>query len=63
MNCPDCNFENRESAKFCKEGGTNLELACSGCGSVYEVGSKFWDECGYSLAQESQIDSARNLWQ
>ena len=54
MNCPDCNFENREGARFCKECGSNLEHACSGCGTVYELGSKFCDECGCSLAQDSK---------
>jgi class 3 adenylate cyclase/tetratricopeptide (TPR) repeat protein len=57
MECPNCQFENRESAKFCKECGTNLELACSGCGAVYEIGSRFCDECGYSLIQEAQVDN------
>ncbi len=56
MQCPECQFENREDAKFCKECGNNLELACSGCGIVYEIGSKFCDECGLSLVQESQIE-------
>jgi class 3 adenylate cyclase/tetratricopeptide (TPR) repeat protein len=55
MKCPQCQFENRQDAKFCKECGNNLELACSGCGTVYEMGSKFCDECGYSLEQESHI--------
>jgi class 3 adenylate cyclase len=56
MQCPKCQFENRESAKFCKECGTNLKLVCSGCGAVYEIGSKFCDECGYTLAQEPLIN-------
>ena len=54
MQCPGCQFENRENAKFCKECGESLKFACSGCGTVYELGSKFCDECGYSLAQGSQ---------
>ena len=56
MQCPECQFESRENAKFCKECGSNLDLACLGCGAVYEVGSKFCEECGYSLAQELQIN-------
>jgi class 3 adenylate cyclase/tetratricopeptide (TPR) repeat protein len=55
MQCPECRFENRENANYCKECGAKLELVCSGCGTVYEIGSKFCDECGYSLAQDSQI--------
>ncbi len=54
MNCPICQLENRQGARFCKECGTNLELTCSGCGAACELGSKFCDACGYSLAQEPQ---------
>ncbi len=56
MNCPKCQVENRDRAKFCKDCGTNLETPCSECGTVYELGSNFCDECGHSLAQESQIN-------
>ncbi|MCK4362304.1 MAG: zinc-ribbon domain-containing protein [Dehalococcoidia bacterium] len=28
MKCPNCQFESRERAKFCKECGTELELGC-----------------------------------
>jgi class 3 adenylate cyclase/tetratricopeptide (TPR) repeat protein len=52
MNCPKCQFENRENAKFCKECGADLIVPCSQCGTVYELGSKFCDECGYKLSQE-----------
>jgi class 3 adenylate cyclase len=58
MKCPECQFENREKARFCKECGTRLELACQICGAVYESGSKFCDECGHSLVQESQNEKA-----
>jgi hypothetical protein len=49
MNCPGCQFENREGARFCRECGTDLEYACLKCGTVYQLGSKFCDECGYEL--------------
>jgi len=29
MKCPECQFENRESEKFCKECGNKLELQCA----------------------------------
>lgn len=51
MKCPKCTFENREEAKFCKECGAKLELACLECGTVYEPGSKFCDECGLNFDQ------------
>ncbi|MBL7177909.1 MAG: AAA family ATPase [Desulfobacteraceae bacterium] len=49
MKCPKCQFENRESAKFCKECGNKLEIPCSKCGNINEPGSKFCDECGQNL--------------
>ncbi len=55
MQCPDCKFENREGAKFCKECGTKLELLCPSCGHPYQPGSKFCDECGHSLAEPQEI--------
>ncbi|MBW1785778.1 MAG: zinc ribbon domain-containing protein [Deltaproteobacteria bacterium] len=51
MKCSKCRFENRENAKFCKECGNKLELACPQCGNAYAPGTKFCDECGHSLAQ------------
>jgi predicted ATPase/class 3 adenylate cyclase len=56
MQCPKCQFENREGAKFCKDCGDKLELLCPGCGQGYELGSKFCDECGHNLTapQESK---------
>ena len=52
MKCPECQFDNREGAKFCKECGAKLEVACLECGTIYELSSKFCDECGYRLDQE-----------
>jgi class 3 adenylate cyclase/tetratricopeptide (TPR) repeat protein len=52
MKCPKCQYENREVAKFCKECGVNLELACSECGTAHELGNKFCDECGFNFDQD-----------
>ncbi len=49
MKCPQCQFENREGAKFCKECGAKLDLACSQCGNILPPDSKFCDECGCQL--------------
>jgi class 3 adenylate cyclase len=57
MKCPECQFENRKGAKFCKDCGAKMELACPNCGVSYTPGSKFCDECGHSLAQESHIEN------
>jgi hypothetical protein len=49
MKCPECRFDNREGAKFCKECGAKFSLACPECGATYFPSSKFCDECGYEL--------------
>ena len=50
MKCPNCQFENREEAKFCNECGSKFELTCPGCGATNRAGSKFCDECGSKLS-------------
>ncbi|NIS59173.1 MAG: AAA family ATPase, partial [Proteobacteria bacterium] len=51
MKCPNCHFDNREGAKFCKECGNELELVCPKCRVVCTPGSKFCDACGYNLRE------------
>jgi class 3 adenylate cyclase len=51
MKCPKCQFNNRESARFCKECGSILKLKCPSCGYTYESDSLFCDECGYGLGK------------
>jgi len=50
MKCPQCQFDNPSSAKFCNACGSKLELACPQCGNVNPPGSKFCNECGHNLA-------------
>ena len=50
MNCPNCRFDNRERAKFCKECGAKLDLACPNCGSILKLDSKFCEDCGFQLS-------------
>ena len=54
MNCPQCQFENREGAKFCKECGTKLDLTCPQCGNILLPDSRFCDECGSQLIPSSK---------
>ena len=49
MECPNCQFENREAAKFCNECGHKFSLACPECNQANPPGSKFCDECGLPL--------------
>jgi hypothetical protein len=46
MQCPKCQFENRERANFCKECGHSFELKCPKCNTQIIDNSKFCDECG-----------------
>ena len=46
MQCPGCNTENREGAKFCASCGLRLILACSQCGTELRASAKFCDACG-----------------
>ena len=53
MKCPQCQFGNREGAKFCKECGAKLDLTCFQCGNILPPDSKFCDECGSQLIPPS----------
>ena len=49
MQCPKCQFDNREGAKFCIDCGTKLEINCSKCSHLNPPASKFCEECGSKL--------------
>ena len=49
MDCPNCQFENREAAKFCNECGHKFSLTCPECSQKNPPASKFCDECGHPL--------------
>jgi predicted ATPase/class 3 adenylate cyclase len=58
MKCPECQFDNRENAKFCKLCGAILKLKCPSCGYAYESGSLFCDQCGYRLGKSRSLPPA-----
>ncbi|MGD9241440.1 MAG: adenylate/guanylate cyclase domain-containing protein, partial [Desulfobacterales bacterium] len=49
MQCPKCQFENVDGAKFCNECGSKLEISCPDCSKINPPGSKFCNECGQNL--------------
>ena len=49
MKCPECQFDNREGAKFCIDCGNKLEINCSKCSHLNPPASKFCEECGSKL--------------
>jgi len=54
VNCPACDFENRDDATFCGDCGQSLatEQECGSCGRANPGGRKFCDGCGAGLAAE-----------
>src|SRR5258705_10132450 len=44
--CSNCQTENAQGTKFCKECGTRLGLACATCGNALLPDAKFCGECG-----------------
>jgi len=59
MQCPQCQFENREEAQFCSECGHKFELSCPKCGNSIRPSSKFCDGCGCKL--ESPLKTFDNV--
>lgn len=55
MQCPECQFENREEAEFCSECGHKFELSCPDCGNSIKAISKFCDGCGCKLDPPIEI--------
>jgi class 3 adenylate cyclase/tetratricopeptide (TPR) repeat protein len=52
MKCPECQFENREGAKFCGKCSERLFLVCSQCDSENPPDNIFCDECGQDLGEK-----------
>jgi class 3 adenylate cyclase/tetratricopeptide (TPR) repeat protein len=55
MQCPKCQFENREGIKFCEKCGDKLELVCPNCRASIPPDREFCGECGHNLATPTSI--------
>ena len=55
MKCPECQFENPKTAKFCVECGSKLEILCPDCGFSNSPSFKFCGECGYNFIPAKEI--------
>jgi TOMM system kinase/cyclase fusion protein len=53
MRCPQCQFENGDTAKFCEECGSRLVRTCPGCGHEVSPRANFCPECGSRLTEAS----------
>ncbi len=50
MQCPKCQFENREGVRFCEKCGTKLALTCPNCSALIPSDRNFCGECGAPLS-------------
>jgi len=53
VQCPKCQHENLDSARFCNSCGARLDATCPECGQVNPPGSRFCNACGTGLAPSS----------
>jgi class 3 adenylate cyclase/tetratricopeptide (TPR) repeat protein len=53
MECPKCQFHNREGMRFCEKCGAEMEFDCPNCGAKIPLDRQFCGECGHNL-RESQ---------
>ena len=52
MTCGNCGSDNKATARFCAECGTQLARACPACAAVVGPDQRFCDECGAPLNQQ-----------
>lgn len=73
MNCPNCQYNNPDGARFCSNCGAPLSLTCSNCGASLQPGARFCHQCGQPVPAvgasppptppSTAIDSAGRLLQ
>jgi hypothetical protein len=54
MQCPRCQFDNHDTAKFCEECGSRLIRTCPSCGHEVSPRANFCPECGTRLTATSR---------
>ena len=54
MKCPNCQTENPELNRFCRECGAKLSLLCPQCGIEVLPEDKFCGKCGHNLTLSSE---------
>lgn len=60
-NCPNCQHDNPNNAKFCNNCGNNLQNICAGCSTVNAANSKFCMECGEALEGTLQATQKEDI--
>ncbi len=57
MKCPNCQLENPDDNRFCRECGEKLLSACPECGVEIFPGDKFCGKCGRNLKEPKDAPS------
>jgi class 3 adenylate cyclase len=57
MKCPNCQTENPETNKFCRECGVKLSKVCPHCGTEVLPQDKFCGQCGRPLGETSPLST------
>lgn len=60
MQCPQCQFENREGRRFCAECGAPFPVACPDCGFANASGEKFCGGCGQGLTRPTAPEKTQS---
>jgi len=55
MQCPKCQFQNIDGARFCNACGFQFTISCPKCNRTNPPDSKFCNECGYDFTKTSAI--------
>ena len=55
MKCPNCQFDNPDTQKFCGKCGAKQEKICSKCGCNNPPQYEFCGECGHNLTLPSEL--------
>ncbi|NCF82204.1 MAG: AAA family ATPase [Proteobacteria bacterium] len=61
MECPHCQFDNRERLRYCEACGATLDLSCPSCGASIPSDRKFCGECGMVLSTSPFITRQDSL--
>jgi hypothetical protein len=54
MKCPECQTENPDTRKFCRECGSKFVVVCPKCESENLPSDKFCGDCGHNLTLSSE---------
>jgi class 3 adenylate cyclase len=59
MNCPRCQTDNPEKARFCLNCGQPLERRCTNCQTELPPGARFCMACGQPVLEQTPVDVDR----